>query len=79
MKASRTLLFILSVFLLLGISWFLFPAEGLAVGGTTFHFPSYAEDKLGPEDALDVDSVRSQVSQSFEMSVSETLLALSAT
>ena len=74
MKASRTLLFILSVFLLLGISWFVFPAEGLAVGGTTFHFPSYAEDKLGPEDALDVDSVRSQVSQSFEMSVSETLL-----
>ena len=74
MKVHRTLLFIFSVFLLLGISWLLFPAEGVAVGKTTLRFPSYAEDRLGPEEVLDVDSVLNQVSQSFEMSVSETLL-----
>ena len=74
MKASRTLAFILSVFFLLGISWFVFPADGIAVGNTTLRFPSYAEDRLGPEKTLDVDSVLKQVNQSFEMSVSETLL-----
>jgi len=74
MKASRTLLFIFSIFILLGVSWFMFPAEGIAVGNTTFRFPSYAEDRQGPDDVLDVDSVRSQVNQSFEMTVSETLL-----
>ena len=74
MKASKTLLFILSVFLLLGVSWFLFPAEGIAVGKTTLRFPSYAEDKLGPEKVIDVDSVLDNVSKSFEMNMSETLL-----
>ena len=74
MKASRTLLFILAVFLLLGISWFFFPAEGIAVGQKSLHFPSYAEDKLGPEEVIDVDAVLENVNKSFEMSVSETLL-----
>ena len=74
MKASRTLLFILSVFVLLGIAWFVFPAEGIAVGNQTYRFPSYAEDKLGPEKSLDVDSVLNTVSQSFEMNVSGNLL-----
>ena len=74
MKSLRTLLFILSVFVLLGICWFFFPAEGVAVGPTTLRFPSYAEDRKGPEKVLDVDSVLNTVSQSFEMSVSETLL-----
>ena len=58
----------------MGISWFVFPADGIAVGNTTLRFPSYAEDRLGPEKTLDVDSVLKQVNQSFEMSVSETLL-----
>lgn len=74
MKATRTLIFILSVFLLLGASWLFFPAEGIAVGKTTLRFPSYAEDKMGPEEVVDVDEVLKNVSQSFEMSVSETLL-----
>lgn len=74
MKASRTLIFILSVFLLLGVSWLFFPAEGIAVGKTTLRFPSYAEDRLGPEKVVDVDSVLKNVSQSFEMSVDGTLL-----
>ncbi|MCR5013634.1 MAG: hypothetical protein K6A28_02545 [Bacteroidales bacterium] len=74
MKASRTLIFILSVFLLLGIGWFVFPAEGVAVGSMHLRFPSYEEDRRVPEEELDVDEVLNKVSKSFEMSVSETLL-----
>lgn len=74
MKASRTLLFILAIFFLLGVSWFVFPADGIAVGKTTLRFPSYAEDRMGSGPKLDVDSVLANVSASFEMSVSETLL-----
>ena len=74
MKTSRTLLFLLAVFLLLGISWFFFPAEGIAVGQKSLHFPSYAQDKLGPEEVVDVDAVLENVNKSFEMSLSETLL-----
>ena len=74
MKASRTLLFILAVFLLLGISWLFFPAEGIALGKLNLRFPSYAQDKMGPDTELNVDSVLENVNQSFEMSVSETLL-----
>ena len=74
MKTTRTLLFILSVFLLLGISWFFFPIDGIALGKMNLRFPSYAQDKLGPDAELDVDSVRENVNKSFEMSVSETLL-----
>ena len=74
MKASRTLLFILSVFLLLGLSWFVFPADGLALGGLELRFPSYAQDRMGEEEDLDVDAFLDEVSKSFEMSCSETLL-----
>ena len=74
MKTSRTLLFILSVFVLLGIGWYVFPAEGVKAGSLTLRFPSYEEDKIGETEAIDVDSVLSNVSKSFEMSVSETLL-----
>ena len=74
MKASRTLLFILSVFVLLGIAWFVFPADGIAIGKTNLRFPSYAEDRLGPEKVVDVDAVLENVNKSFEMSVSNSLL-----
>lgn len=74
MKTARTLLFILSVFLLLGIGWFFFPAEGVALGKMNFRFPSYAQDQLGPDVELDVDSVLNKVNESFEMNVSETLI-----
>ncbi|MBR6877761.1 MAG: hypothetical protein IKM95_00045 [Bacteroidales bacterium] len=73
MKASRTLIFILSVFLLLGVAWLAFPAEGLSVGSMELRFPSYQEDRLGPEEELDVDAFLEQVSKSFEMNVSATL------
>ena len=74
MKASHTLLFILSVFFLLGIGWYVFPAEGVPAGDLTLRFPSYEEDRMGEEEVVDVDLVLSNVSKSFEMSVSETLL-----
>ena len=74
MKTHRTLLFILSVFVLLGVTWLVFPAEGVAVGTTTLRFPSYAEDRRGPEKVVDVDSVLQNVNKSFEMSVSGSLL-----
>lgn len=74
MKASRTLLFILSVFLLLGIAWFVFPANGIALGDKNIRFASFAEDRMGTDNTLDVDSVREKVKKSFEMGVSETLL-----
>lgn len=74
MKASRIVLFICAVFLLLGAVWWVYPAEGVTVGDTTLRFPSYAEDRLGPDKVLDVDSVLDQVSRSFEMNVSRTQL-----
>ena len=74
MKTSHTLLFILSVFLLLGAIWFVFPADGIVIGKTSLRFSSYAEDRLGHQPELDVDSVLNNVSKSYEMSVSETLL-----
>ena len=74
MKASRTLIFILSVFILLGIGWLVFPAEGVSVGGLELHFPSYAEDRMGRPEELDVDAILDNVSKSFEMTCSETQL-----
>ena len=71
MKASHTLLFILSVFLLLGIAWFVFPAEGVSIGDLDLHFPSYAEARTEKQEAVDVDAVLKDVSKSFEMSCSE--------
>lgn len=74
MRTSHTLLFILSVFVLLGIGWYVFPAEGVEAGSLTLRFPSYEEDRMGETKAIDVDSVLNNVSKSLEMSVSETLL-----
>lgn len=74
MRTSHTLLFILSVFVLLGIGWYVFPAQGVEAGPLTLRFPSYEEDRMGETETIDVDSVLSKVSKSLEMSVSETLL-----
>ena len=72
MKASRVLVFILSVFVLLGIAWATFPADGLDVGALTLRFPSYEEDRMGEQEEVDVDDVLDKVSKSFEMTCSET-------
>ncbi len=68
MKPRQVLIFILGVFALIGIGWFFFPADGLAVGGTNLRFASYQRMK---EDALiakvDVDSVLTGVERRFRM------------
>ena len=74
MKPIRTLIFIFSVILLLGVVWYFFPAEGLAIGKYTLRFPSYAEDMAPAQDEVDVDAVIDKVNKSFEMTCSDNLL-----
>ena len=74
MKSIRVLLFIVCVFLLLGVAWFFFPAEGVKVGPLNLRFPSLAQAVQGEEEAVDVDAVIDNVNKSFEMTCSETLL-----
>ena len=74
MKSIRVLLFIVCVFLLLGVGWFFFPAEGVKVGPLNLRFPSLAQAVQGEEEAVDVDAVIDNVNKSFEMTCSETLL-----
>ena len=74
MKAIRVLIFIFSVIILLGVTWFFFPSEGLAVGGLKLRFPSFAEDSAPAKEEVDVDDVLNKVNKSFEMTVSDNLL-----
>ena len=74
MKAIRVLIFIFSVIILLGVTWYFFPSEGLAVGGMTLRFPSFAEDSAPAKEEVNVDDVLNKVNKSFEMSVSDNLL-----
>lgn len=74
MKSIRVILFIVCVFLLLGVGWFFFPAEGVKVGSLNLRFPSLAQAVQGEEEAVDVDAVIDNVNKSFEMTCSETLL-----
>lgn len=74
MKSIRVLLFIVCVFILLGVGWFFFPAEGVKVGPLNLRFPSLAQAVQGEEEAVDVDAVIDNVNKSFEMTCSETLL-----
>ena len=74
MKPRHILIFILSVMLLLGVVWYVFPAEGITIGGKTLRFASYAEDTAPAEQQVDVDAVLHKVNQSFEMTVSDNLL-----
>ena len=74
MKPIRTLIFIFSVILILGVAWYFFPAEGLAIGNYTLRFASYAEDTAPEKEEVDVDAVLNKVNKSFEMTVSDNLL-----
>ena len=74
MKPIRILVFIFSIILLLGVAWYFFPAEGLAVGKHTLRFPSYEEDLAPAQEEVDVDAVLDKVNQSFEMTCSDNLL-----
>lgn len=74
MKSYRTLLFILAVFALFGIGWFFFPEDGIKIGNLSLRFPSYAQAKAGEQEEVDVDAVLENVSKSFEMTHSESLI-----
>jgi len=75
MKTIRTLLFIFSIIVILCLGWYFFPAEGLAIGGRTLRFPSYAEDiSNATKPTVDVDRVLNTVDKSFEMTCSDNIL-----
>ena len=74
MKPIRILIFIFSIILILGVAWYFFPAEGLAVGEHSLRFPSYEEDLAPDQEEVDVDAVLDKVNQSFVMSCSDNLL-----
>ena len=75
MKPIRTLLFIFSIIVILGLGWYFFPAEGLAIGDWTLRFPSYAEDiAKATKPTVDVDRVLNTVDKSFEMTCSDNML-----
>ena len=72
MKSIKTLIFILSIMLLLGVIWYFFPAEGIAMGPLNLRFPSLAENQVPETKEIDVDEVLDKVSQSFEMTCTKT-------
>ena len=74
MKPIRILIFIFSIILILGVAWYFFPAEGLAVGKHSLRFPSYEEDLAPEQEEVDVDAVLNRVNKSFEMTCSDNLL-----
>ena len=74
MKSIRIFLFIISVFLLLGVAWYFFPAEGIKIGPINLRFPSLAQASENDEEIVDVDAVLDNVNKSFEMTCSETVL-----
>jgi lysophospholipase L1-like esterase len=74
MKPIRILIFIFSIILILGVAWYFFPAEGLAVGKHSLRFPSYEEDLAPEQKEVDVDAVLNRVNKSFEMTCSDNLL-----
>ena len=74
MRPIKTLIFVLSIILLLVAGWCFFPAEGVQVGDLTLRYPSYAEDVAGDQaEDVDVDAVMDEVKRSYEMAYSETL------
>ena len=74
MKPIRILIFIFSIILILGVAWYFFPAEGLAIGKHTLRFPSYEDDLAPSQEEVDVDAVLNKVNKSFEMTCSDNLL-----
>lgn len=70
MRLHKIFLFFIAVFALMFVCWYLFPAEGVDVGGVKLRFPSYEaalEDLRNGDQAVDVDSVLLAVQRSYEM------------
>lgn len=74
MKPYKTLLFILSVFSIMGAAWFLFPEKGIDIGLATLRFPTYAEARTVEPAAVDIDSVLNTVDESNETNLSGGLI-----
>ena len=73
MRSIKILFFTLTIMLILGICWYVFPAEGIKIGNFDLRFPSFAESQKEEKEEVDVDAVLNRVSQSFEMTCSETM------
>jgi len=73
MKPHKTLIFILSVFAIMGVAWFAFPEKGIGMGSITLRFPTYAEART-VEANMDIDSVLDNVEKSYEMNISGDML-----
>ena len=73
MKPIKTLIFILSIMLLLGVAWYFFPADGIKVGSFDLRFASLAEKLAKENEELDMDAKRERVKQSYEMTCNETM------
>lgn len=73
MKPIKSLVFILFVMLLLGVTWYFFPEKGIAFGPFNLRFPSLAEKQVPETKEVDVDEVLNKVNQSFEMTCSATM------
>lgn len=70
MKPHGILLFVLSVFALIGLCWFFFPSGGVQVGGVKLRFPSYQSYIEGDEShvkGVDVDSVLISAKKSYDL------------
>lgn len=71
MKASSILLFLLSVFAIIGIVWFIYPAEGIKVTDEiALKFPSYEKtvnDTLSHSEQIDIDSLIAKAGESFTL------------
>lgn len=79
MKAYKVLLFMLAVFLLIGIMWRIWPAEGVRVNDSlTLRFASYEREVAEADEpqAVDIDSLLAGVNQSLEKA--ETLMVQAA-
>jgi hypothetical protein len=68
MKAKQVLIFLLSIFVALGVLWLVFPADGIAAGPLTIRYSSY---RRSLEDAklarVNVDSVLRSLDARFRM------------
>ena len=70
MKLHKIFFFLVAVFALIFACWYIFPAEGVDVGGVKLRFPSYEKalaDLRDGKSAVDVDSVLLAVQKSYEM------------
>lgn len=70
MSRSKTLLFILSVLVLLAALWYVFPQKGVELCGVKLRFPNYESYLAELQDTaatVNVDSVLLSVQKSYEM------------